>query len=488
LLGTLRQRVVASFVILVGVSLLGVGTYVYFQTEHRLMQEVDSSLRAAASQALLSLEEDGGRLILQRSESAFSQNGLEAGFALRVLSVAGEQWDGAGQAIVGLPVPPAAGYLTVNASEDRWRILTEAVPGTARQTQGWIQVARSLQPTEDLLETLRTQLYLVLPIALVLAAIAGYLLAGRTLRPLIRISQVADAIRPGDFGWRIRYRGPSDEIGKLAAAFDRMLDRVEQAFARERRFTSDASHELRTPLTAIKGGIGVTLSRRRTPEEYEAALEDLEDQVDKLIRLSTGLLTVARAGRPRSEEPETVDLSDLLAATVQQVEPLAKEKEIEVETDVPRDLCITGFAEDLARVFLNLFANAISFTPPLGRIRLSAGVGPLARAKSVRIDLADTGPGIAAADLPHIFEPFYRGGGSRFRTDGGSGLGLAIARDIVLAHGGSLEVVSTVGKGSTFTVQLPAIAGRAPESAEASRRARLARRPRQPSGPDRERA
>jgi len=478
LLGTLRQRVVASFVILVGVSLLGVGTYVYFQTEHRLMHEVDSSLRAAASQALVSLEEDGGRLVFRGTGAAFSKNEMEAGFAVRVLSVNGEQWDGAGQAIAGLPSPPVSGYLTVKASGDNWRVLTETVTGTAGQHQGWIQAARSLRPTEGLLQTLRTQLYLVLPIALVLAAIAGYLLAGRTLRPLIRISQMADSIRPGDFGRRIRYQGPSDEIGKLAGAFDRMLDRVEQAFARERRFTSEASHELRTPLTAIKGGIGVTVSRRRTPEEYQAALQDLEGQVDRLIRLSTELLTVARAGRPRSEEPEIVDLNELLGAAVQQVEPLAREKEIELETDVPPDLYVGGFAEDLARVFLNLLANAISFTPPSGGIRLTAEVGSLTRAKPVRVDIADTGPGVAADDLPHIFEPFYRGIGSASREDGGSGLGLAIARDIVLAHGGSLDVVSTPGKGSTFTVRLPALLGQSFAGAAASWRMRRGRQPR----------
>jgi signal transduction histidine kinase len=488
LLGTLRQRLVASFVVLVGISLLVVGTYVYFQTERRLMQEVDSSLRAAASQALLSLEGDNGRLLLRGDGSAFSSSKAEAGFALRVLSINGEQWDGAGRAIIGLPSLPAAGYLTVDASGDNWRVLTEAVPGSGGQSLGWVQVARSLLPTEGLLETLRTQLYLVLPIALVLAAIAGYLLAGRTLRPLVRISQVADSIRPGDFGRRIRYQGPSDEIGKLAGAFDRMLDRVEQAFVRERRFTSDASHELRTPLTAIKGGLGVTLSRTRTPAEYERALQDLESQVDKLIRLSTGLLTVARAGRPRSEEPEDVDLSDLLGAIVAQVGSLAKKKEIELGTNVPPDLHVSGFAEDLARVFLNLLANAISFTPHSGRIQLSAQKGSLARAKSVRIDIVDTGVGVAADDLPHIFEPFYRGSGSRSREDGGSGLGLAIAREIVVAHGGSLDIVSAPGKGSTFTVRLPAVPDLASGGAAASGPARLGRRPRRLVGRNREEA
>jgi signal transduction histidine kinase len=457
LLGTLRQRVVASFVILVGISLLGVGTYVYFQTEHKLMQEVDSSLRSAASQALLSLEQDSGRLVFRGNGAALSSEEGDAEFALRVLSIDGTQWDGAGQAIVGLPSPPVAGYLTVNASGSNWRVLAQAVPGVGETPRGWIQVARSLVLTEDLLGTLRTQLYLVLPIALVLAAVAAYLLAGRTLRPLVSISQVADSIRPGDLGRRIRYQGPRDEIGRLAGAFDRMLDRVEQAFARERRFTSDASHELRTPLTAIKGGIGVTLSRPRTPAEYVSALRDLDAQVDKLIRLSTGLLTVARAGRPRSEEPETVDLSDLLKVIVHQVDPLARKKKIELQTELPSHFRVNGFADDLARVFLNLLANAITFTPSSGRIRLSAQAASSARVESVQVDVADTGVGIAADDLPHIFEPFYQGSGSRSEDDRGSGLGLAIALEIVVAHGGSLDVVSREGEGSTFTVRLPVV-------------------------------
>jgi signal transduction histidine kinase len=457
----LRQRVVASFVVLVGVSLLVVGTYVYFQTEHRLMQEVDSSLHAAASQALLSMEDQGGRVIFRSSGSPASQSEVDAGFALRSLSVAGELWDSVGQTIAGLPNPPTAGYLTVNASGDNWRVVTQEIPGIGGQTRGWVQVGKSLEPTEEVLATLRTQLYFVLPIALLLSAIAGYLLAGRTLRPLVRISQVADTIRPGDFGRRIRYRGPKDEIGRLAGAFDRMLDRVEEAFVRERRFTSDASHELRTPLTAIKGGIGVTLSRRRTPEEYETALQALEGQVDRLIRLSTELLDVARAGGARSDQPEILDLSDLLLVVAQQVEPLAAEQEVKIEIDVPEGLRVSGFTEDLVRVFLNLLTNAISYTPSSGSIRISARAHSQAGARWVAVAVADTGPGIDGEDLPHIFEPFYRGVAARSHVDGGSGLGLAIAKELVAAHEGSLDVVSKLGRGSTFTVRLPAIVGRA---------------------------
>jgi signal transduction histidine kinase len=454
--GTLRQRVVSSFVILVGLSLLGVGTYIYFETEHRLLQEVDIDLSAAASQALVSLQEEDGRLVLRGDAATPTFHPGDAEFALRVLSTDGIQWDGTGQVMTGLPWPPSEGYMTVKASDDNWRVLSEAIPQVGASPAGWIEVARSLATTEDLLGTLRTQLYLVLPIALVLAAIAGYLFTGRTLRPVVRISQVADSIGPGDLGRRIRYQGPDDEVGRMAAAFDRMLDRVEQAFARERRFTSDASHELRTPLTAIKGGIGVTLSRPRTPAEYASALEDLDRQVDRLIRLSTGLLTIARAGRPRSETPEIVDLSDLLRVVAEQVEPLTQQKGLDLQIDIQAGLRVEGFAEDLARVFLNILANAVAFTSSSGRIRLTAESGATSRTGWVCVEVADNGAGIATADLPHIFEPFYRGSVPRSEEDGGSGLGLAIAREIVLAHGGSLEATSREGEGSTFRVRLPA--------------------------------
>jgi signal transduction histidine kinase len=198
----------------------------------------------------------------------------------------------------------------------------------------------------------------------------------------------------------------------------------------------------------------VTLSRTRTAEEYEAALEDLEGQVDRLIRLSTNLLVLARAGRARTEEPETVDLSDLLGVTVQQVGLLAQEKGVELQTDVPPGLYVRGFAEDLARVFSNLLANAIRFTPQAGHIRVSAKDCSRTKEDSICVDVTDDGAGIVAEDLPHIFEPFYRGREAA-PDEEGSGLGLAIARDIVVAHEGSLEVDSRQGEGSTFTVRLP---------------------------------
>jgi signal transduction histidine kinase len=450
--GTLRQRLVASFVVLVGVSLLAVGTYVYFRTESGLMREVDSSLSAAAAQARTLLEERSGELAFPRVGGVVNGLAPNAGFAYQVLSDSGLQWESLGQSLAGFASPGQAGYSTVDLFGDPWRMI--ALPaGSAPGPQGWIRVARSLQPTRQLLSTLRTQLYLVLPVVLVLAALAGYVLAGRALRPLVVISRMADVIGPRDLDRRIRYAGPADEVGRLAAAFDRMLDRVERAFHRERRFTADASHELRTPLTTLKGSIGVVLARPRTNTEYEEALQDLDGQVDGLIRLCSDLLALARAGGVRVAEAEDIDLSELLEVVVQQLCPVAETKAVALKTTLQPGVTVRGSADDLIRLFLNLLTNGIKFSPPSGVVEISLATQG-AHGGSAVVRVSDAGPGISPEHLPHLFEPFYQAH-AQSRGEPGTGLGLAISQEIVLAHGGTLEVTSGPGKGSEFTVRLP---------------------------------
>ena len=152
-------------------------------------------------------------------------------------------------------------FSTEIADED-WRVLALPITGVRREVVGWVQAVRSLRPVEDALTALATQLYIILPLAVLIAAVLSYFLAGRALRPLTRIAHTAEQIGPNTLGKRISYDGPADEVGAMATAFDSMLDRVQDAFERERRFSADASHELRTPLAAIKSGIGVSLARR----------------------------------------------------------------------------------------------------------------------------------------------------------------------------------------------------------------------------------
>jgi signal transduction histidine kinase len=309
----------------------------------------------------------------------------------------------------------------------------------------------------------------LLPIMLALAGVGGFLLARRALRPIDDITRTARAIDASDLSRRIGYDGTNDEVGRLAHTFDHMLDRLQASFERERCFTSDAAHELRTPLTALKGQLGVTLSKKRQPEEYADTLRDMEQQVDRLIRLSNDLLFMARLEQcQRHDPPEEIRVSDLLAALADQVQPLAADKAIALDDHLSPGLDVLGREDLLIRLFTNLLDNAIKYTPSGGRVMLRAWQED----GYVHVDVSDTGPGIAPEHLPHLFERFYRVEGSRVRVQdggllvgeegtpvyGGAGLGLAIAQEIARGHGGSLTVRSTPGAGSTFKVWLPAAA------------------------------
>lgn len=447
----LRLRVVAAFVILLSVTLAIAGTQVYESTKHRLVDELDLDLGLAANQALQHLEEEGGRYVFQAGEVQLLAYPGDKDMGISVLSLDGVRWDSAG---VDLPAvrPLTDRAFTAPIAGQEWRTLAQPIIGTDGKTAGWVQVARSLRPVEDAVSALATQLYFILPLAVLIAAVASYFLAGRALRPLTRIAHMAEQIGPSTLGKRIDYHGPGDEVGMLATSFDAMLDRMQAAFERERRFSADASHELRTPLATIKGGIGVSLSRKRTAEERRATLESLDAQVDQLIRLCDDLLVVARGGRPRSADSERVDLTSLLELAVEQLEPLAHDQFIPIRTNIGGGLSVVGFPDDLIRLFLNLLGNAVKYTPAGGLVIVDARK----QHGHIRVSISDTGLGIAREHLPHLFDPFYRVDPARNRSESGTGLGLAIAHEIACAHGGSIRVHSVTGEGTTFEVTLPA--------------------------------
>jgi heavy metal sensor kinase len=277
------------------------------------------------------------------------------------------------------------------------------------------------------------------------------------LRPIDNITRTAQAITASDLGQRIQYQGPADEVGRLAKTFDTMLDRLQVAFVRERRFTADAAHELRTPLTALKGRVGVTLSRSRSPAAYQETLQEMEGQVDRLIRLSSDLLFMARLGQGQYHlQLEQIALAELLGAAIDLIRPLAEAKAIALNENIPDSQSLQGDFDLLMRLFVNLLDNAVKFTPENGRVSLQVET----QANDVQITVGDTGPGIAVEHLSHLFERFYRAEGDRARRPddygpGGAGLGLAIANEITRFHGGQLLVESQPGQGTTFIVRLP---------------------------------
>lgn len=452
---TLRVRLTAWYTLLMALTLVLFSGYLYFRLQRSLLAQIDATLQVTTSQAFTNLDEEDGHPAFQNTEFSQLMAGRlsRAGFAVRLVTPDGRVQDGLGDyEQVPFWLPSAAGYHTLGTEEAPWRIYSQPLQVTGEPAVTWIQAAQSLAPVQDALESLRTQMLWGLPFVLMLAGLGGYWMAGRALQPMDSITRTAQAISASQLSQRIGHTGPQDEVGRLAATFDRMLDRLQAAFEHERRFTADVAHELRTPLTALKGRLGLILSRPRTVAEHESALHDLEQEVDRLIRLSADLLLLARLDQGRLPwQPQPVDLSELLHVVAEQTLPLAEAKGVSLTVEAAPGLSIMGDPDYLIRLFLNLLDNGVKYTPPGGQVLLRAGQEPGA----VWVAVSDTGPGIPPEHLPHLFERFHRVEEARSRESGGAGLGLAIAHEIARWHGGAIEVQSEPGRGATFTVHLP---------------------------------
>ncbi|GAB1545187.1 ATP-binding protein [Scytonema sp. NUACC21] len=445
----------AWYILLLGCTLVLFGTYLYVQLENSLLSQLDTALQVTASETFAELTEKNGHpaFRITKQSEAITRQLSNAGFAVRLLSPSGQVWDGIGnyQTIPSV-MPIKSGYVNLTEHNRIWRVYSQPLP--LSPTLGWLQVAQSLKPISEASEHLLTLMLLSCPLILLVAGFGGLFLAERALRPIDRIIRTARAIGPNDFTQRIGYQGPSDEVGRLAVTIDKMLDRLQAAFEHERRFTADASHELRTPLTVIKGRIGVTLSRSRTPEEYESTLQDLQTEVDRLIRLANGLLFLSRLEQSEltyQDNFTSIDLSSLLEILVEQIQPLAEIKNITIVAKISSSLYVKGYSDHLTSVFLNLLDNAIKYTPNEGQVVVEAQKELL----QARIAVTNTGRGIEPQHLPLLFDRFYRIESDRSRSSGGSGLGLAIANEIVRLHHGEISVKSQLNHSTTFTVNLP---------------------------------
>jgi heavy metal sensor kinase len=318
----------------------------------------------------------------------------------------------------------------------------------ASQVVGAIQVAQNLSSVRQTLNQLLTTLLIGGPLLVVLAGAGGYFLAARALAPIDKITRTARQISAEDLSARLNLPNTDDEAGRLAATFDSMLARLDDAFQRERRFTADAAHELRTPLAAMQTILSSTLARQRTPAEYEQVLADLGEETERLHTLVEGLLHLTHSDAAHPMVKDTVNLSNLLGDVTDSLRLLAEDKGLELRANISKKLTVTGDSDALIRLFVNLLDNAIKYTEQ-GQITVVANPRPNG---SVEVAITDTGVGIAAAHLSHIFERFYRV--DKSRTTSGAGLGLAIALSVAQTHGGTIRVESNMGKGTVFSVQL----------------------------------
>ncbi|MEM9007677.1 MAG: ATP-binding protein [Cyanobacteria bacterium P01_F01_bin.86] len=454
--GDFRWRMVAWYTLLSGFTLLSFDLYLYFQFREGLMQQVDRTLKVAAIQAIKNIDDEGKFLAFNPRQDAPALASLmeTAGVSVYLLSVDGTIKGQFGQPLVeSLAIPVATGYRTIPTDNKRWRVYTHEIPVHINRSSGWIKVSHSMDEVEAAANSLRQQMLLGTPLVLVLVGVGGFFLANRALVPINKITRTAHQVRlSGDLTQRINYQGSQDELGRFALMFDEMLESLQKTFEREQQFSADVSHELRTPLTVLKGRVNVALSQHRTPEEYEKTLKSIELEVNRLIRLSSDLLLLTQLEQSnRKWHPETVDLSDLLAAITEQMQTLADLKAVYFTSTVDPELTVQGYPDYLICLFLNLLDNGIKHTAPEGKVILAARKHD----KTIRVTVKDSGTGIAPEHLPHLFKRFYRVEADRSRRTGGAGLGLAIAQEIAHLHGGSITVQSQPQKGTEFIVLLP---------------------------------
>ena len=302
-----------------------------------------------------------------------------------------------------------------------------------------LQVGVSLDDIQQTLGTVVRLLVFSLIVTSLLAILSGCFLAGRALIPIGAISRTAAHITATALTQRLDMASAEVELEQLVQTFNAMLDRIEQAFSRQRQFTADAAHELRTPLSIMQTGLDVTLSREREAGDYRATLESIAEEVQRLSQLAHSLLRLALNDAPEfTSVKQAVNLTLLLDSVMDQFDGRAADKKIAVKREIATNLSIMGDEDGLIQVISNLLDNALKFTSEGGSISISATSAP----SYVQVIISDTGAGIPPADLPHIFDRFYRVDRARTRQQGGFGLGLAIVKQIVDRHSSSIQVTS----------------------------------------------
>jgi heavy metal sensor kinase len=341
-------------------------------------------------------------------------------------------------------------FLT-DSTTDGQEVRLYGTPFQADSNRYAIIIGRSTTETKDVLSTFIKIMWISALSIVIVAYVGGFFLANRALRPVNKITKTARDISAKDLRKRIPVTS-DDELGRLAITLNQMIERIEAAFDHQRQFAADASHELRTPLSVIRAEATLALSNLRTEAEYIKSLEVVSQEADHVSAIIEKLLFLARSDA--GKEPlnyQEINLKDLIEKLSEDMDILAKDKGIQFNLGILEDLIVTGDRLKLRQLLISIIENSIHYTPKAGSITITM----IKHKKNAAISISDTGQGIPAEYLPHIFKRFYRVDKSRSRAEGGSGLGLAIAKSIVEAHEGSIEVESQENRGSTFRVYLP---------------------------------
>jgi len=350
------------------------------------------------------------------------------------------------------PVLPEGGTafrtISVSGHQDKVRLIFK------RTAHGnVIQIGTTLRDNDLLMEKYRETFGTALSILLLCGGVVGWFMARQAMSGVRKVSQAASQIGKNDLSHRVSVGNEGQEIDDLARAFNEMLERIE-ILVRELKDVSDnIAHDLRSPITRIRGIAETTLTGKQSVPEYQEMAATVIGESDRLVDMINTMLEIAQTDSGVAEfSMKPVDMRHIIEDAADLFLPLAEDKDIGLKTSVmSAPLIVLGNRAKIQRVIANLLDNAIKFTPPGGKVMVSAGRDD----SKATIAIEDTGTGILADDLPHIFERFYRC--DKSRSTPGNGLGLSLALALVHAHGGDITVASSPGKGSAFTVSIPLI-------------------------------
>lgn len=441
MLKSLRSRLLLWYSLILSVVIVGYAGTVTYLYRQSLLQQVDADLTAqtVALAAALTPDIDGTfDLNLPPSFRNTTSDDLALGQYYAVWTADGQLIDQSDPTATPSPIP-AVGIVT---RLDRREVVIEA-QGKAR-----ILVGRRLDAVTTAVRDLGLTVTAVGMLVLALSLLVGFVLVGRALAPVARISETAGAMIGGDLDARIPVKGTASELEQVARALNEAFDRMRVAADHQRQFTADASHELRTPLATLRAEFDWALGRPRQAAEYKASIEKGQKAVERMRELADRLLALARPGSGHDLERSRLELGAVLNASIELLAPLALAHGVTVTTDL-QPTHVLGVRSLLIDAFSNLLKNGIEYNRPGGELAIRTSSDGAWATAVVR----DTGVGIHASDLPRIFERFYRA--DRSRTRGGAGLGLAIVRSIVEDHGGTVTCSSEPGVGTEFVVKLP---------------------------------
>ncbi len=480
---SIRLRLTLWYTGLLAMTLVTFGVIFYVTLARGLLAEVDKTLRRASMEVHRALGASSGNFVFEHVNvtrldalpmDEFAAPGVyvqimdERGYVTAASSnLRGSQLP-VDLALIetGLTGHESLATLAAGGGE-RVRVHTTPILVQGRAV-GLVLVGQSLHALDVTLRQVGFILVTGILTATLVAGLVGWALTRRALEPLDHIAALAERITGADdLSQRIAFSGPRDEVGRLAAAFDRMMGRLERAFQSQERFVADSSHELRTPLTVIRGNLDL-LKRSLSPIARREALAAIMEETLRMGRIVDDLLTLAQLDSPQPIEHKPVDMANLVEEVYRQVQLLAAGKH-QVTLGPIAPATILGDHDRLKQMLLNLVENALRYTPEGESVTISSRLHPpgsrlsapgehgrrYAERETLAVSVSDTGIGIASEDLPRLFEPFYRVDKARSRARGGTGLGLSIVQGIAQAHGGWVTVQSELGKGSTFTVWLP---------------------------------